>query len=71
MISANDNQLRSRVRLFGSLLGEILRSQAGEKVYAAVEILRKGYIRLRREDTPRQRLRLNRFIAERVIKTAH
>ncbi len=63
MISANDNQLRSRVRLFGSLLGETLRSQAGEKVYAAVEILRKGYISLRREDTPRQRLRLSRFIA--------
>jgi phosphoenolpyruvate carboxylase len=63
MISLNDKQLRSRVKLFGSLLGETLRSQAGEKVYAAVETLRKGYITLRREDTPRQRQRLGRFIA--------
>lgn len=63
MFNANDNHLRSRVRLFGSLLGEILRRQAGEKVFAAVETLRKGYISLRRDDTPRQRLRLDRFIA--------
>ncbi|GAB4300311.1 MAG: phosphoenolpyruvate carboxylase [Thiohalomonadaceae bacterium] len=63
MISLNDKQLRSRVKLFGALLGETLRSQAGEKVYAAVETLRKGYISLRKEDSPRQRQRLNRFIA--------
>jgi len=63
MISLNDKQLRSRVKLFGALLGETLKSQAGEKVYAAVETLRKGYISLRQEDSPRLRQRLNRFIA--------
>ncbi len=64
MISVNDKQLRSRVKLFGSLLGDILRRQTGERVYAAVETLRKGYISLHREESPRQRARLSRFIAD-------
>ena len=37
-----DKELRSRVRLFGNLLGEVLASQAGHDVLAAVETLRKG-----------------------------
>ena len=53
-----DKQLRSRVRLFGNLLGEVLASQAGEQVLASVEKLRKGYIRLRKEDDPALRQRL-------------
>ncbi|MEE9493184.1 MAG: phosphoenolpyruvate carboxylase [Gammaproteobacteria bacterium] len=48
----HDKALRSRVRLFGNLLGEILAEQAGEKVLKAVEKLRKGYIRLRKADDP-------------------
>ncbi|VAW80437.1 Phosphoenolpyruvate carboxylase, partial [hydrothermal vent metagenome] len=57
-----DKELRSRVRLFGNLLGEVLASQAGTDVLAAVETLRKGYIRLRKEDNPALRQRLARVV---------
>jgi phosphoenolpyruvate carboxylase len=60
---SGDKELRSRVRLIGNLLGEVLREHAGEDVLAAVESLRKGYIRLRREDMPRLRSRLTRDIS--------
>ena len=53
-----DKELRSRVRLFGNLLGEVLASQAGHEVLGAVETLRKGYIRLRKEDNPALRRRM-------------
>ncbi|TCK17523.1 phosphoenolpyruvate carboxylase type 1 [Thiogranum longum] len=57
-----DKELRSRVRLFGNLLGEVLASQAGQDVLGAVETLRKGYIRLRKEDNPPLRARLAKKI---------
>ncbi|MBT8063358.1 MAG: phosphoenolpyruvate carboxylase, partial [Gammaproteobacteria bacterium] len=53
-----DKELRSRVRLFGNLLGEVLREHAGEDILRAVEALRKGYIRLRKEEDERLRARL-------------
>jgi phosphoenolpyruvate carboxylase len=58
----NDKDLRSRVRLFGTLLGNVLRSQAGYHVFHAVETLRKGYINLRKQDNPRKREQLTRVI---------
>ena len=57
-----DKDLRSRVRLFGNLLGEVLREQAGEELLSAVETLRKGYIKLRKQDNPVLRARLSRLI---------
>lgn len=57
-IPAGDKELRSRVRLFGNLLGEVLAAQAGPDVLAAVEVLRKGYIRLRAEEDAALRNRL-------------
>ncbi|MGB5605475.1 MAG: phosphoenolpyruvate carboxylase [Gammaproteobacteria bacterium] len=57
-----DTEQRSRVRLFGNLLGEILREQAGEHILFAVETLRKGYIRLRNTDSPGLRSRLVQLI---------
>ena len=59
---ASDKELRSRVRLFGDLLGEVLREQAGEKILFAVETLRRGYIRLRKQDNPALRKRMSRVI---------
>jgi phosphoenolpyruvate carboxylase len=53
-----DKELRSRVRLFGNLLGQVLREQAGIQVYNAVETLRRGYIRLRKAEDPTLRKRL-------------
>ncbi|HEY9198209.1 MAG TPA: phosphoenolpyruvate carboxylase [Gammaproteobacteria bacterium] len=59
-----DKELRARVRLFGDLLGNVLRAQEGGQVLAAVEKLRKGFIRLREEDDPRLRARLAEVIDE-------
>jgi len=48
--ASTDKQLRSRVKLFGNLLGNVLLSNAGAKVYDAVEKLRFGFIDLHREE---------------------
>ncbi len=58
-----DKKLRSRVKLFGNLLGNVLRAQAGDEVFEAVETLRKGYISLRKnENNPKKRQQLNLLI---------
>ncbi len=38
-----DKELRARVKLFGELIGTVLRDQAGGKIYEIVEMLRKGF----------------------------
>ncbi|MEJ2508932.1 MAG: phosphoenolpyruvate carboxylase [Gammaproteobacteria bacterium] len=68
--SISDKQLRARVKLFGNILGDILRKQAGERVFAAVEALRKGYISLRKQDNPRKHRRLTRLIENLDADTA-
>jgi phosphoenolpyruvate carboxylase len=57
-----DKELRSRVRMFGNMLGEVLLEQSGPDVLLAVETLRKGYIRLRKQDNSALRARLSRVI---------
>jgi len=59
---SGDKDLRSRVRLFGDLLGEVLREQAGDDLLSAVETLRKGYIKLHGQDNPKLRTHLTRVI---------
>ncbi len=59
----SDDQLHARVRLFGDLLGKILQSQAGDKVFDAVETLRKGYIELRKYNDAEKRQLLSDLIA--------
>ena len=58
----DDKRLRSRVKLFGNILGKILQEHAGEKVFAAVEALRKGHISLRKSGDVRKRQRLEALI---------
>ncbi|HFC53735.1 MAG TPA: phosphoenolpyruvate carboxylase, partial [Gammaproteobacteria bacterium] len=58
----SDKALRSRVKLLGTLLGNVLRARAGEHVFSAVEVLRKGYIALRKKEDPRKRKRLLQVI---------
>jgi phosphoenolpyruvate carboxylase len=58
----NDKQLRARVKLFGNLLGRVIRRHAGEDVFNAVETLRQGHIRLRKLDSRRIRRDLNRLV---------
>jgi phosphoenolpyruvate carboxylase len=59
-----DAPLRARVRLFGDVLGRVLRSQEPPQVLEAVEALRRGYTALREEDDPALRARLQKLIAE-------
>ncbi len=59
-----DSILRNRVRLLGTLLGQVIREQAGERVYAAVETLRKGYVNLHQQDNPSKRAKLRKLIEQ-------
>ncbi|MFO8153116.1 phosphoenolpyruvate carboxylase [Thioalkalivibrio sp.] len=59
-----DRELRARVRLFGDLLGQVIRRLEGEKVFSAVETLRKGFVSLRKREDPQLRQRLMRFIVQ-------
>jgi phosphoenolpyruvate carboxylase len=58
-----DKQLRSRVRLFGNLLGNVLLANAGAKVYDAVEKLRVGFIALHKKEDHKKRERLMALIS--------
>ena len=58
----HDKELRARVRLFGTLLGEVLREQVGEKTYTIVERLRRGCIKLAEHPDPGLSGRLDRLI---------
>jgi phosphoenolpyruvate carboxylase len=44
--------LRSDVRLFGDILGEVLRREEGEEVFRAIEDIRQASIAYHREGTP-------------------
>ncbi len=57
-----DAELRGRVQALGRMLGEVVRTQAGEEVFEAVERLRKGYIQLHQVDDPELRAELEAFI---------
>ncbi|TVP87101.1 MAG: phosphoenolpyruvate carboxylase [Thioalkalivibrio sp.] len=59
-----DRELRARVRLFGDLLGRVIRRLEGEQVFNAVETLRKGFVSLRKREDPQLRQRLMRFIVQ-------
>ena len=58
----SDKQLRSRVKLLGSLLGEVIETQVGKSTLDAIEKLRKGYIQLHEKDDSALRQSLRDFI---------
>ena len=51
----SDKELRSRVKLLGKLLGEVLIKYEDPAVFHAVETLRKGFIRLRQRENAKKR----------------
>jgi len=59
MAAIGDKALRTRVKLFGNLLGKVLQQQAGSDVLEAVETLRKGYISLRKKESIFKRRSIN------------
>ena len=63
LILLTDADLRRHVRLFGVLLGEVIKSHCPIEVYETVELLRKGFISLRKQDDPQLRAQLMNHIA--------
>ncbi|MFV9614615.1 MAG: phosphoenolpyruvate carboxylase [Gammaproteobacteria bacterium] len=60
--ASTDEQLRSKVKLLGNLLGNVLLADAGPKVYDAVEKLRVGFIELHKQEDSQKRERLMALI---------
>jgi phosphoenolpyruvate carboxylase len=60
--AAKDKELRARVKQLGTLLGNVIRRQAGEEVFDAIETLRQGYISLRKETDASLESQLNQLI---------
>ena len=58
----NDKLLRTRVKLLGHLLGNVLQDQAGDVVYNAVEKLRTGFISLHKKENIKKRAHLMAYI---------
>jgi len=67
--TVNDMALRKRVKLFGNILGDVLRAHAGEAVFSAVEALRKGHISLRQKEDSQRRKKLVELIESLDEKT--
>lgn len=64
MAENRDKQLRARVKLLGNILGKVIEKQVGKTTFDAVEKLRKGYIKLQKEDDPKLRTELTAFIQQ-------
>ncbi len=59
----SDKQLRSRVKLLGKLIGNVLLKNESPEVFHAVEALRTGFIQLRKRDSEPKRKALMKLIA--------
>ncbi|MFN4262876.1 MAG: phosphoenolpyruvate carboxylase [Thioalkalivibrionaceae bacterium] len=59
-----DEDLRARVKLFGTLLGRVIRRLEGDSTFEAVEKLRRGFVALRKKEDPEARSELIAFISE-------
>ncbi len=60
--SRSDKKLRSRVKLLGKLIGNVLLKHEAPEVFHAVESLRTGFIQLRKRDSEPRRRELMRLI---------
>ncbi|MFK5892703.1 MAG: phosphoenolpyruvate carboxylase [Pseudomonadota bacterium] len=59
-----DKELRTRVKLLGTLLGEVFKDQSGDVIFDLVEKLRTGYIELRTLDDLEKRKLLTQQIEQ-------
>ncbi len=59
-----DKELRTRVKLLGTLLGDVFRTQNGEALFDLVELLRTGYIELHNKDDLEKRKLLTEQIEQ-------
>src|SRR5210317_141855 len=58
----SDKELRSRVKLLGKLVGNVLLKHESAEVFHAVESLRTGFIQLRKRDSEPRRKALMQLI---------
>ena len=58
----SDKELRSRVKLLGKLVGNVLLKHETPEVFHAVESLRTGFIQLRKRDSEARRKALIKLI---------
>ena len=63
-----DKILRSRVKLLGNLLGEVLEHKENGEILEAVEYLRTGFIELHKEEDPQLRSELKAYIGRQDSK---
>jgi len=61
-LNTSDKELRSRVKLVGKLVGNVLIKHEDKAVFASVEKLRKGFIKLRNEENVKLRNKLIELI---------
>ena len=57
-----DAPLKEDIRLLGRLLGDVLREQEGDAVFAVVETIRQTAVRFRRESDPQSGADLNKLL---------
>jgi len=57
-----ERESRSRVKLLGKLLGQVIREQAGSQIYELVEFLRAGFVNLHRHKDAETRITLLKTI---------
>jgi phosphoenolpyruvate carboxylase len=57
-----DAPLKEDIRLLGRLLGDVLREQEGDSVFAVVETIRQTAVRFRRESDPQSGTDLNKLL---------
>lgn len=62
-MTLDNNVLRKRTSLLGSLLGDAISRQSGEQTIKTIETLRKGFIQQRREPNEAHKQQLIDFIA--------
>ncbi|WP_394211258.1 phosphoenolpyruvate carboxylase [Psychrobacter piscatorii] len=68
-MTLDNNVLRKRTSLLGSLLGDAISRQSGEQTLETIETLRKGFIQQRREPNEAHKQQLIDFIASLDNKT--
>jgi phosphoenolpyruvate carboxylase len=55
LLSLTDKDLRRQVRVFSTVLGDVIKSHASDDIYDIVEYCRKGFISLRAKEDPKLR----------------
>ena len=67
--ATHDKALRTLVRTLGGILGKVIKANAGEAAYDAVEVLRNGYIELHQQHSDARAQKLQAYMHSLDIDT--